>query len=252
MPKANRSDVLSRISQSRVFSLEGPLHTVPVALLFLVESAVIRTMMLKYAGSFVSVFDPARALKTDFFLTASACLVFSLLISVLRRPLKGLAVALYDLLAVFSFVALAGHWALFLNFGTGLTWIFIESWAQNFRETNRILLNEIGGSSAVLLVLQFAVIAGLLSLPYWQGIRRRLGKAGGRPQKAVAIGFLAAVILMEGVSFIPDLDKVNPARMRRAWRESKSRRSSASTGPSNSSRIPPPPTSMSSSSSSNR
>ncbi len=194
-----------------LFGLGGPFQTVPVALLFLVESIVIRAMMLKYAGSFVSILDPLRAVKTDFFITVSAVLVFSLLVSALRRPWNGLAAAVYSLLTVFSFAALAGHWALFLNFGTGLTWIFIESWAQNFKETNRIILNEMGGSSAVLLILQFALIAGLLSLPYWKGIRRRLREKNCLRQRKVAVSFLAAVILMEAVSFVPDLDKVNPA-----------------------------------------
>lgn len=191
--------------------LDGPAHTAPLAILLILESGLIRGIMLNRAGSLLSVFDVVRALRSDALLALAAYLLFSALISASRGAFRIFSIVAYDVLIIVWLAALLVHAGLFSYFGTGLSKTYVEHWLQNFGPTTALLLNEIRGANVVWLLLQTAAIVACLTVPRMKRAKLRASGADGHQTRSMVGSSLAVLIALEMYSFVPSLADVHPA-----------------------------------------
>ena len=133
--------------------------------LYLLESLVLRTLMLARAGELVSFIAPLKAAKYDILWMTILSAAFIVAGSAAGRVLKKFVIGLFVLLMAGSFLALFIHFAVFSVTGTGLTADYILHWVANTADVNRMIGKEIRPRTLIPVVLQIALIIFILVSP---------------------------------------------------------------------------------------
>lgn len=133
--------------------------------LYLLESLVLRTLMLARAGELSSIIAPLKAAKYDILWMTLLSAAFIIAGSAAGRVLKEFVIGLFVLLMAVSFLALFVHFAVFAVTGTGLTADYILHWLANTADVNRMIGKEIRPRTLIPVVLQIALIIFILVTP---------------------------------------------------------------------------------------
>lgn len=156
-----------RLNELAVGFLSLPIVIIVLLLdgLYLLESLVLRTLMLARAGELTSFIAPFKAAKYDILWMTLLSAAFIIAGSAAGRVLKKFVIGLYVLLMAVSFLALFIHFAVFTVTGTGLTADYILHWFANTADVNRMIGKEIRLRTLIPVVLQIALIIFILISP---------------------------------------------------------------------------------------
>lgn len=183
--------------------------TIPITLLFYVETLIIKGLMLANAGSLFSIFDVFRAMREEMLwlaLISGFILVFSA--SLRKLSLTWISVP-FSLLIIISLLALIIHYGLFLTTGTGINAEYLRNWVQNPSEVNRMIASELRPEHILLLVVQVGGVLFLALIPRLKRVRR-LRKLFPVERRKKLVGWLAIfLIFLEAGALLPPLDRVN-------------------------------------------
>jgi len=187
-------------------TLHGLIRTVPLALLFIVESVVIKWSQLSAVGQsagFSTLFQVSAG-DLSFVLFASA--FFCAAISALPKAASIVASVLHFLFMLYALMFTAASHGYFLATGENLSWSGIEIWLANFKEVSSVMASEQTAGRAVFAYGQVVPVALLALAPLLPPIRRFIAARRRLPPVPSAAGIGAVLAVSLGLAFVPDAD----------------------------------------------
>jgi len=196
---------LFRLGAAKFASLPTVVVVLLLDAIYLVENVILRTLMLKQAGSLHSVLDPFKAAKHEILWVAVFSIVFIALGSLGGRFFRRLAVAFYGALILISMLSIFIHFALFAVTGTGLTTDYILHWLSNTADVNRMIAEKMKPGTVIIFLIQIALVFLAFKVPKLRFVRARLALASDEPKRRAAAWLLILLALVVVGIFLPPL-----------------------------------------------
>lgn len=184
---------------------------VPITLLFLVETLVVKGLMLSHAGSLSGPLDILKAARREMLWVAVVGFVLLVLASVGRRSARRWLSVMFAVVVAAALLALIGHFVLFLTTGIGITPEYLRNWLRNPSEVNRMILSEVRPVHVVLLFLQTGLVVFFLFMPGLKSIRRIAGRVTPELKRLAVAALALFFITLECGALLPPLGNVNQA-----------------------------------------
>lgn len=182
---------------------------VSLAVLFLVETLIIKGRMLARAGSLSGLPDVFRAARIEMLWLAVLCLLLVMISSVTGLSAQKWLVVSFAVLVMLSLLALLGHFALFLTTGLGFTPEYLRNWAANRSEVSRMVLSEVRPLHVLAVLFQTGLVV-FLALFHGSGPARKIERGATPARKRTWLGLLALFfIFLEAGALLPALSHVN-------------------------------------------
>ncbi len=181
------------------------LSNAPFAVLFAVETLVIKILETRQTDLVVSALLAFEAWIPDALFVILVFAVFSLIASSPRRAVSRCGLILYDLLMAFSLIITAGDYVYRSATGSSLTWTVLGYWLRNFRGATAVVVSEATPGRicwvAAQPLLVAAVLLGMRSKKAKRGFEG--GRAAGRRREwalfaALAVASASAVFIYAG------------------------------------------------------
>ncbi len=180
---------------------------------YLTENVILRTLMLKRAGSLHNFFDPFRAARTEIIWVALFSVIIIILGSVGGAFFRRLAPKLYACMIVLALLSIFVHFSVFAVTGTGLTADYILHWVGNTGDVNKMIAKEARAGTLIPIALQLALIFFAFRIPRLKFVKKWLAAAAAREgRNRVAAWVLILATLCAGGILLPPLGiEVNDA-----------------------------------------
>lgn len=180
---------------------------------YLTENIILRTLMLKRAGSLHNFFDPLRAARTEILWVAVFSVIIILLDTFGGAFFRRLAPRLYAAMIILALLSIFVHFSVFAVTGTGLTADYILHWLGNTADVNKMIAKEARAGTLIPIALQVALIFFAFRIPRLKFVKKWLAAAATRQGKnRVAAWALILVTLAAAGVLLPPLGiEVNDA-----------------------------------------
>ncbi len=180
--------------------------TVPVTLLYLIETAVLKGFQVHEATGSVGLLTLFQVLAPDLAVMVAVGTLTAVAISVGGRVLRVVATVPWILFMGILLMLGVANYGYFLSTGANLSWSSIQYWLANYEQVSNVISKESNiGLRFVLAYVQVAVVLALALVPWIPRLRRRLERWVLAPRTSlVSLG--AAVILTVLLSLVPRSD----------------------------------------------